>query len=178
MSEAVFKPAEDPVIHPRLDALAQIGAERTIDRAARLLARREQERQIDKAELRHTIGEIARRLIAERQNAVFDQPQNLFGAIAEIHDVPDIFDVDAVAELRLQGVADEFERARERGCGRSVAAHADCDWFGHCDEAESLVEGAQATRQAAGNVNDWCKANLKYEHERQPKGRLLPCLYA
>ena len=111
VAEAVLEIAEDAIIHPRLDPLGEIFAERAVDGGARLIALLEQKRQIDKAELGHAVGQIARRLIAEREHAVLDQPQNLFGAVAEIHDVPDILDVDAVAELRLQRVADQFERA-------------------------------------------------------------------
>ena len=98
---------------------------------ARLRVVGEQERQIDEAQFRHAVGQIARRLIAEREHAVLDQPQNVLGLEAEIHDVPDIFDVDAVAELGLQFVADEFQRFAETGGRRAVAAHADLDWFAH-----------------------------------------------
>ena len=108
MAEAVLEVAEDAVVHPRLDPLGEIFAERAVDGGARLIALLEQKRQIDEAEFRHAVGQIARRLVAEREHAILDQPQNLFGAVAEIHDVPDILDVDTVAELRLQRVADQF----------------------------------------------------------------------
>jgi hypothetical protein len=62
---------------------------------------------------------------------VLDQPQNVLGLKAEIHDVPDIFDVDAVAELGLQFIADEFQRFAETGGRRAVAAHANLDRFAH-----------------------------------------------
>ena len=100
LAEAVLEPAEDAVVHALLDLVAEKTAERAVHRGARLVALLEQERQIDEAELRHAIGQIARRLVAEREHAVLDQPEDIFGAIAEIHDVPDILHVDPAAELR------------------------------------------------------------------------------
>ena len=91
----------------------------------------EQERQVDEAELRHPVGEIARRLVAERQQAVLDQPQDVVGAIAEVHDVPDVLDLDPVAELGFEPVADQLQRAAEAGGGGAVAAHADLDRIAH-----------------------------------------------
>src|SRR4029079_5418904 len=82
-------------------------------------------------QFRHAVGEIARGLVAEGEDAAFDQPQDFFGLVAEIHDVPAILDVDAVAELLLQAVADEFDRLAEAGGRRAVAAHADGDGVGH-----------------------------------------------
>jgi hypothetical protein len=73
----------------------------------------EQKRQIDETEFGHPVGEVARRLIAERHLAVFDQGEDLLGAMAVIHDVPHVVEGDAVAELRRERVADQFERTRE-----------------------------------------------------------------
>src|SRR5271168_3181285 len=101
MAEAVLEIAEDTVIDAILDLFGEKLAERAIDRGARAVTAVEQKRQIDETQFGHAVGQITRRLIAEREDAVFDQPQDVFGAIAEIHDVPDIFHVDAVAELRL-----------------------------------------------------------------------------
>ena len=131
LAKAVLEPAEDAIIHTRFDLVAEKAAERAVHRGARLVALFEQERQIDEAKLRHAVGQIARRLVAEREHAVLDQPEDVFGAVAEIHDVPDILHVDPVAELRRQRIADQFERARKAGRGRSVAAHADGDRIGH-----------------------------------------------
>ena len=102
MAKAVLEIAEDAVVDAILDLLGEKLAKRAVDRGARAVAAVEQKRQIDEAQFGYAVGQIARRLIAEREDAVFDQPQNVFGAIAEIHDVPDIFHIDAVAELRLQ----------------------------------------------------------------------------
>ena len=114
-----------------LDRLHKPPAERAVHRAARVIVVAEQERQIDEAQFRHAVGEIARRLIAEREHAALDQPQDFLGLVAEIHDVPAILDVDAVAELLFQPVADEFHRLAEAGGRRAVAAHADGNWIGH-----------------------------------------------
>ena len=62
---------------------------------------------------------------------MLDQPEDVVGAIAEVHDVPNVLDVDAVAELGGELVADEFKRAAEAGGGGAVAAHADLDRVGH-----------------------------------------------
>ena len=80
-------------------ACASALAERAVHRGARLRGVGEQERQVDEAQFRHAVGEIARRLIAERKDAVLDQPQDIVGAVAEIHDVPDVLHHDAVAEF-------------------------------------------------------------------------------
>jgi hypothetical protein len=44
---------------------------------------------------------------------VLDQPQDVLGAIAEVHDVPDVFDVDLVAEFGRELVADQLEAVAE-----------------------------------------------------------------
>ena len=106
-------------------------AERAVHGAARLRVVGEQERQVDEAELGDAVGQIARRLVAEREQAVLHQPQDVLGPIAEIHDVPDIFDLHPVAEIAFEAVADEFEGARETGGGGAIAAHADLDRVGH-----------------------------------------------
>jgi hypothetical protein len=66
-----------------------------------------------------------------------------------VHDVPDVFDIDAVAELTLQFVADELQRFAEAGGGRAVAAHADLDWLAH---AGFLYTDATIWPSAAGMV--------------------------
>jgi len=81
----------------------------------------------DEAELGHAVGEIARRLVAHRQLAALDQRQDVLGLMAVIHDVEDVIDLDAVAKLRLEPVADELERLGKAGGRRAVAGHLDCD---------------------------------------------------
>ncbi len=125
--ETVFEPADDAIADAILDLLRQRRAQRAIHRAARLLLAGEQEGQIDEAKFGHAIGQIARRLIAERQHPAFDQPEDILRAIAELHDVPDIFDIDLIAELGLQPIADEDQRLAETGGGRTITTHADLD---------------------------------------------------
>jgi hypothetical protein len=48
-----------------------------------------------------------------------------------IHDVVDILNGNALAELRLEFVADQFQRLAEAGRRWAIAAHADLDWLGH-----------------------------------------------
>ena len=123
VAEAVLEPAEDAVVDALLGLAREVPPERAVHRRARLSVVGEQERQIDEAEFRHTVGQITRRLIAERDLAVLDQRQNVLGLVAVIHDVADVFDRDAVAELRFKLVADEFQRLAEAGRRRAVAAH-------------------------------------------------------
>ncbi len=131
MAKAVLEPAENAVADAFLDLAHQKVAERAIHRRARLAVVGEQERQIDEAQFRHAVGQITRRLIAERDCTTFDQRQNVLGLVALIHDVPDVVDGDAIAELRLEPVADEFQRPGKTGGRRSVTAHADRDWIAH-----------------------------------------------
>src|SRR5262249_50928149 len=126
-------------------------AERAVHRRARGLRVREQERQGDEAELRHAVGQVARGLVTEREQAVLDQPQDIVGAIPQIHDVPDILDRDAVAELCRQPVADTLERAAEAGAGGAVASHSDLDRPGHgcSSSARRVMSSAGGGRSAA-----------------------------
>src|SRR2546423_12651824 len=62
---------------------------------------------------------------------MLDQPQNILGAIAEVHDVPDVLDAHAVAEFALELIAHYLQRAREAGRRRAVATHADLDRVAH-----------------------------------------------
>ena len=59
--------------------------------------------------------------------AVLDQREDVLGLVAVVHDVPDVVDGDAVAELGGELVADEFQRLGKAGGRRPVAAHADFD---------------------------------------------------
>jgi hypothetical protein len=104
-------------------------AQSTIHGGASLGIRLEQERQINKPQRRHPVGQVARRLIPEREDAALDQPQDVFGPVAEIHDVPNILDVDPVAEALLQALTDALEGAAEAGIGRPVAGHANGNRF-------------------------------------------------
>jgi len=152
VAEAVLVPTEDAEIRLALDCLDEPPAERAVHRAARLVVVGEQERKIDEAQLGHAVGEIARRLIAERQNAALDQPQDFLGLVAEIHDVPAILDVDAIAELLFQAVADKFHRLAEAGGRRAVAAHADLNRIGH---GRAFYFMFSASQSAAKSMPTW-----------------------
>src|SRR5262249_18322273 len=129
--EAVLEPAEDTVVRLLLERARQRRSERTVHGGASLRRRLEHERIVDDAEFGNAVGEVARRLVAEREQPVFDEPQDILGPVAEIHDVPDVFDVDLVAEGGGEPVADQLEPAAERGGRRAVAAHADGNWTTH-----------------------------------------------
>src|SRR5215470_8305526 len=92
MAEAILEEAEDAIADPILDGLYERFTKLAIDRTACVLGVLEQEGQVDEAKLGNAVGEIARRLVAERQQAMLHQPQNVLGAIAKVHDVPDVLD--------------------------------------------------------------------------------------
>jgi len=108
--------------------------------------------QIDEAQFRHAVSEIARRLIAKREQAALNEPHDFLGLVAEIHDVPAILDVDAVAELLLQAVADALHRLAEARGRRSVAAHADGNWIGHVRAFYLIFSASQS---AAKSMPTW-----------------------
>src|SRR5262249_99424 len=98
LTEAGLEIAKGEGIDPRLYAGGEMRGEVSVDCRGRLIAVLEQKRQIDEAELRHAVGEIARRLVAERHFPVFDEREDFLSAVAVIHDVPDIVHADAGAE--------------------------------------------------------------------------------
>src|SRR6266566_3658687 len=69
--------------------------------------------------------------VRDMPKSVLDQPQDVLGAITEVHDVPDVFNFHAAAELGLQLIADALERAAKTGRWRAIAAHADRDRVCH-----------------------------------------------
>src|SRR5262245_39432343 len=113
MAEAILEIAEDAVADTILDRPCQRFAELAIDRSSCCFVILEQEGEVGEPKLGDAVGEIARRLVAERQQPMLHEPQNVLGPVAEIHDVPDVLDVDAIAELGLQSVADELQRTAE-----------------------------------------------------------------
>jgi hypothetical protein len=114
----------------------------------------------------NAVGEIAARLIAEGQEPVLDQPQYVLGAVSEIHDVPDILDVDVLAELRCKAIADHLEREAEAGRGRAIAPHADLKRTAHaCD----LVLAIGASRQSNMTPHGLRKQSMRAP---EPRSRL------
>src|SRR6187397_2174803 len=131
MAEAVLEPTEDQVVDPLFRLAHHEFAERAVHCAARLRVTGKQERQVDKAQLRHAVGEIARRLVTERDLAVLDQRENVLGLVAVIHDVENVFDRDVTAELLFQPVADELQRLAESCRRGTIATHSNFDWLAH-----------------------------------------------
>src|SRR4029078_5680297 len=147
MAEAVLEPTEDPVVDPLFRLAHHEFAERRVHCAARVRVTGKQERQVDKAQLRHAVGEIARRLVTERDLAVLDQRENILGLLARVPDVEDVFDPDVIAELLFQPVADEFQRLAESRRRGTIATHSNFDWLAHfhlLDSAPYLYCGAQS----------------------------------
>src|SRR3954447_17418550 len=109
MTKAVLEKSENAIVHFFLDLGDELLAQSAVDCRARLLGLIKQKRKIEHAEFGDTDGQIAARLIAKREQPVLHQPQNVLCAIAKVHDVPDILDVDAVAELGRESVADALQ---------------------------------------------------------------------
>src|ERR1700736_3735368 len=124
MAKPVLEPSEDAIVDALLDIAREALSKLAVHGGPGLVGRLEQKRKIDDSQFGDAIGQIAARLVAERQKAMLDQPQNVLGAVAEVHDVPHILDVDLVAELRDQTIADHLQGAAEARRGRAVAAHA------------------------------------------------------
>ena len=144
MPESILEIAEDAVAHEGFDLVGKDFAEPAVHCRARGLAGLEQKRQIEQADLGHTVREIAGGLVPQRQHATLDQPEDVLGLVAEIHDVPDVADLDAVPERRFHVIADQLEGAAERGRGRAIAAQADLDRSArHCGSTGCWASGAR-----------------------------------
>ena len=146
MAEAVLEKAEDAVADAILDRPCERLPELAVDRSSSCFVVLEQKGKVDEPKLGYPVGEIARRLVAERKQSMLHEPQNVLGAVAEVHDVPDVLDVDAIAELGREPVADELQRTAESGRRGAVAAHADLDC--HADLPYLSRAGQSDFRQA------------------------------
>src|SRR5262245_58122979 len=131
MPEAVLEKTEDPIIYLPFDLGDKRSSQSAVDCRTRLLGLVEQKRKIEDAEFRNSIGQIAARLIAKREQPMFHQPQNVLGAVAEVHDVPDIFDIDTVAEFGHETIADALQGEAEACRRRPIATHTYLDWISH-----------------------------------------------
>jgi hypothetical protein len=67
---------------------------------------------------------------------MLDKPWNILGAIAEIHDVPDILDADPRAELGVEPIAYQLQRAREASHRRAISIRI---WIGFLTCRASLA---------------------------------------
>src|SRR5262249_25925181 len=74
LPESVLEEAEDAVVHALLDLAGEHPSELAVHRGTRLPGIFEQERKIDQPKLRDAIGQIAARLVAEREQPMLDQP--------------------------------------------------------------------------------------------------------
>ena len=101
MAEAVLEPAENAEVELLLGLARKERAEFPVHGRARLRIAGEQKRQVDKTQFRHAVGQIARRLVTEGEHSMLDQPQDVLGLQTEVHHIPDIFDVDPIAEFAL-----------------------------------------------------------------------------
>src|SRR5947209_1532694 len=104
MAESVLEETEQAVIHSLLDPPGKHAPESAIDCRARSLSSPEQKRKIEEAQFGNPIGEIAARLIAERQHPMLHQPEDILRLVAEVHDVPYILDVETVTERGLKAI--------------------------------------------------------------------------
>src|SRR5882672_8309779 len=138
MTETVLEKTENAVVHLFLDLDNELLTQGAVDCRARLLSLVEQKRKIEHAEFGDAIGQVAARLIAEREQPMFNQPQDVLGPIAEVHDVPHVLDVDAVAEFGAKTVADALQGEAEACRRRPVAAHAYLDRISHLSLRVSL----------------------------------------
>ena len=138
MAVAVFKIAEHTVAgYALLDLLCHPRAQCAVHSRARLSESVKQKWQIGKIQFRHAVGEIAGRLVRQRQHAVFRHPQQIGSLIAEIHYVPHVMYGDIFAELICvqtgNRVAYHFHAATAGGGRRAVAAHGDAYGVAHVD---------------------------------------------
>src|SRR5690242_4144228 len=108
MTEAVLEPAQDTIVDALFRLACEKFAERPVHGASRLRIAGKQKRQIDETKLRYPIGQIARRLITQRDLAALNQGENVLRLVAVVHDVEDVVDSHILAELRLEFVADQF----------------------------------------------------------------------
>ena len=127
LPEPILEVAGDAIVHPRFGLPRQHLAQLSVHGGARLFIAVEDERQVGDSQLGNAVGQVAARLIADGQHPVLDQPQDVLAAIAEVHDVVDVFHVDVAAEFGLQTVADPLQGQAEAGGRWSVTTHANLD---------------------------------------------------
>src|SRR5262249_7645467 len=131
VAKAVLEKANDAVVELCLDGARQRQSQAPVHGVTRFVVAAEEEGKIDDAKFDHPIRDRAAPLVAQGQLALFDEPEDVFGAVALVHDVPDIGDGDGIAEFGSQTVSDQFQAAAERGGGGAVATHADGNWMVH-----------------------------------------------
>jgi len=101
LTETGLEVPEDAAVHTRFEPCGQRLPKTTIHRRTGRLNVGKQIREIGQAKVRHLIGEIAARLVCQRQHAVLDHPVEVVLAVAKIENVVDVFDINLIAESRF-----------------------------------------------------------------------------
>ena len=101
LTETGLEVTEDAAVHARFEPCAQHLPKTAIYRRTGRLDAGKQIREIGHAKVRHLIGEIAARLVCQRQHAVLDHPVEVVLAVAKIENVVDVFDINLIAESRF-----------------------------------------------------------------------------
>ena len=138
MAEAVVPEAQALVARLRLDSLAQVRAERAVERAVGVGGILEGEGQVDDFEFGHPVGEIARREIAHAEHSAFHHGEEVGRAVAEVHHVPENVYFDFLPQPLAHLLPEENHRAAVGGIGRGIAPDADVD--GPCHLESLLVK--------------------------------------
>ena len=125
MPETIFKVTEYAVIGLSLDRSGQHTSQLPVHGGAGALVVPEQERQVDQAQLGHTVGQIAAGLVSHGQDPLLHQPEDIQPPIAQVENVVDVADFHLVPEPAFKPVAHALERQAEAGGGRPVAGHDD-----------------------------------------------------
>ncbi|MDA1000530.1 MAG: hypothetical protein O2807_08460 [bacterium] len=100
MAEAVVPMAENAVAGPRLRFLDKKRTQLSIECLPGLGDIREEKREVQNFQLRHPRCEIACRKVAHAQQAAFDHGEQVLRLVAEVEDVPEVIDFDALPETR------------------------------------------------------------------------------
>ena len=127
VAKAVLEVPENPVVGLRLDGGSQNAPQFPVHCRAGADVVPEQEWQIYQAQFRYTVGEITAGLVAEGQDALLHQPEDIQPPVTEIQNVVDVAHFHVVAETGLKPVAHAFQSQAEAGRGRAVPGHDDAE---------------------------------------------------
>ena len=116
MAKTIFEVTEHAIAHVRLDLCCQCFTQGAIHGCVGGGRIRKQEWKIGYADVGHAVLKITARLVSERQQTLFDQPNDVVGEITEIHDVVDVAHLHGRAKSVSNAIADAFEgEAEARG---------------------------------------------------------------
>src|SRR5262249_2088581 len=107
------------------------------------------------SKLRHALCEIAARLVAQRQEPVLDEPDDVLCPVAEVHDVPYVFDFYCLAQRGFEPIPHQLQRFAEACRARPVAAGPKLDWSCHWCEVSNLF-GVQSLARDEGPDGTGC----------------------